>query len=93
MSALCEGVPTPSPTLLALHALCARVAHMSGAAEHFGGPEQDASGSGSSVTAGPVLQAFFEAAVVSYFIYLVIVKVLSGLPRIRRARVPQQVLA
>lgn len=27
--------PLPSPQLLALHAVCARVAHMSGAAEYF----------------------------------------------------------
>ncbi|KAF9643148.1 hypothetical protein BDM02DRAFT_3104817 [Thelephora ganbajun] len=29
----CEGAPPPDPQLLALHATCARVAHMSGAAE------------------------------------------------------------
>ena len=29
-------VPPPSPQLLALHAVCAQVAHMSGAAEYLG---------------------------------------------------------
>jgi hypothetical protein len=30
-----EGVPLPDPLLLVLHATCARVAHMSGAAGFF----------------------------------------------------------
>jgi hypothetical protein len=30
-----EGVPLPDPLLLALHATCTRVAHMSGTAELF----------------------------------------------------------
>ena len=38
----CEGVPPPSPQLLALHAVCARVAHMSGAAEFLDRLELDA---------------------------------------------------
>ena len=35
------GVPPPDPKLLALHATCARVAHMSGAAEFFDKLERD----------------------------------------------------
>lgn len=30
-----ETIPLPSPQYLALHALCARVAHLSGAAEYI----------------------------------------------------------
>ena len=37
-----EGAPPPNPQLLALHATCARVAHMSGATEFFGKLERDA---------------------------------------------------
>jgi hypothetical protein len=37
-----EKVPPPDPILLALHAICARVAHMSGAAEFFDQLERDA---------------------------------------------------
>jgi len=37
-----EGAPPPDPQLLALHATCARVAHMSGAAEFFDKLERDA---------------------------------------------------
>lgn len=40
-----EIVPPPSPQLLALHAACAKVAHLSGAAEHlydvFDDPDAD----------------------------------------------------
>ena len=38
----CDGVSPPSPQLLALHAVCARVAHMSGAAEFLNRLELDA---------------------------------------------------
>lgn len=37
-----EQVPPPDPDLLALHATCARVAHMSGAAEFFDRLQWDA---------------------------------------------------
>jgi hypothetical protein len=37
-----KGVLLPDPFLLALHAMCARVAHMSGAAEFFDQVEWDA---------------------------------------------------
>ena len=37
-----EKVPPPDPLLLGLHAACARVVHMSGAAELFGQIERDA---------------------------------------------------
>ncbi|KAG6375726.1 hypothetical protein JVT61DRAFT_2571 [Boletus reticuloceps] len=37
-----ERAPQPDPRLLALHATCARVAHMSGAAEFFDKVERDA---------------------------------------------------
>jgi len=37
-----EGAPPPDSQLLALHAACARVAHMSGAAEFFNELERDA---------------------------------------------------
>lgn len=37
-----EEAPPPDPVLLALHATCARVAHMSGAAEFFDRLQQDA---------------------------------------------------
>ena len=33
--------PPPDPRLLALHAICARVAHMSGSAEYFDQVERD----------------------------------------------------
>ena len=36
-----EGTPPPDPQLLALHATCIRVVHMSGAAEFFDSLEQD----------------------------------------------------
>jgi len=36
-----ENAPPPDPLLLALHATCARVAQMSGAAEHFDKLESD----------------------------------------------------
>jgi len=42
LSPNCEGVPPPSRELLALHAVCARVAHMSGAAEFLDKLELDA---------------------------------------------------
>jgi len=38
----CKKAPPPDPQLLALHAMCARVAHMSGAAEFFDWLEWDA---------------------------------------------------
>ncbi|KAF9646090.1 hypothetical protein BDM02DRAFT_3100445 [Thelephora ganbajun] len=37
-----QGAPPPDPQLLALHATCARVAHMSGATEFFGRLEWEA---------------------------------------------------
>ena len=37
-----EGAPPPDPQLLALHAVCARVAHTSGAAEFLDELERDA---------------------------------------------------
>ena len=37
-----ENAPPPSPHLLALHGICARVAHMSGAAEFFDQLQRDA---------------------------------------------------
>jgi hypothetical protein len=37
-----ETVPPPNPKLLALHAACARVAHMSGATEFFDKIHRDA---------------------------------------------------
>lgn len=36
-----KEIPPPNPLLLALHAACARVAHMSGAAEYFNQIERD----------------------------------------------------
>ena len=41
-SSVHEGAPPPSPLLLALHATCARVAHLSGAAESLEKLDQDA---------------------------------------------------
>ena len=37
-----RGAPPPDPQLLALHATCARVAHMSGAAQFFNQLQWDA---------------------------------------------------
>lgn len=37
----CEGAQLPNPQLLALHAACARVVHMSGAAEAFDEVERE----------------------------------------------------
>lgn len=37
-----QGAPPPDPRLLTLHAICARVAHMSGAAEFFDQLQWDA---------------------------------------------------
>jgi hypothetical protein len=41
-SSVHKGAPPPSPLLLALHATCARVAHLSGAAEVLEKLDQDA---------------------------------------------------
>ncbi|KIY60768.1 hypothetical protein CYLTODRAFT_330085, partial [Cylindrobasidium torrendii FP15055 ss-10] len=34
-------MPLPDPRMLTLHGICARVAHMSGAAEYFDGLDRD----------------------------------------------------